>query len=449
MHLRSTDGAGRRSRRRRGLLRFRRLFAALVVAIAGLLTFPGPVSAAGSTAPGPWAFADDTTDSPPGNGRDGILLSHDELMALPTTGPGWRAIMAQIENPAGGDYVLATRDDSNKDVLAYALAGARLDDTEYKQFARDKIEHMMEAPRDEEDVLGTLRHLQTYIISADLIDLASFDAELDARFREWLADEIRFDYEGGGGGGSVISTHEKKPNNFGTHAGATRIAAALYLDDDEELQAARDVWFGWATGDPDFTPAERVWTGTDWQCDDDRPAGINPEGCERDGNSLDGVIPEDQERCGEYSWPPCDTNYIHGATDGMTLSFWMLARQGEDPWEWGDRAALRQMEWKYEVDQPPYEGFRWQIPVIEQAYDIDLEGNNPGAMSTNFGFADWWANAVLREEPGRPDDDEDGSPVPVVWIAVGSVAGVLVVAAALFWIRRRRHPVRPPAAPSP
>src|SRR3712207_8062212 len=53
-------------------------------------------------------------------------------------------------------------------------------------------------------------------------------------------------------------------------------------------------------------------------------------GCIRGGHRLDGVIPEDQERCGEYSWPPCETYYIHGAADGMVLSFWMLARRSEE-----------------------------------------------------------------------------------------------------------------------
>ena len=61
----------------------------------------------------------------------------------------------------------------------------------------------------------------------------------------------------------------------------------------------------------------------------------------------------------------------------MTLSFWMLARQGEDPWAWGNQAALRQMQWKYANGQAPYSGFRWQIPVIEDAYGIDLPGNDP------------------------------------------------------------------------
>jgi hypothetical protein len=376
----------------------------------------------------------------PGCRSEGILLSHGELMALPTSGPGWDAIMARINRPIGGPYRLATRDDSNKDVLALALAGARLDDENYKGLARDRLAEMMDAPRDTDDVLGTLRHLQTYIISADLIDLASFDPGLDADFRRWLAAEIRFDYSGGGGGGSVISTHEKKPNNFGTHAGATRIAAALYLGDDAELRAARDIWYGWATGDPEYTPSGRVWRGTNWQCDQDRPAGINVAGCARNGHSLDGVIPEDQERCGEFSWPPCDTNYIHGATDGMTLSFWMLARQGEDPWAWGDQAALRQMQWKYDVGQPPYAGFRWQIPVIEDAYGIDLPGNDPTATSTNFGYADWWAGPAGAPQSDGPRDftgstDAGGGP-PVLAVTLGAVLLLFGLGLGVWAIRR-------------
>jgi hypothetical protein len=416
--------------------------ARLLVAPAAVALLIGAVPVAGAaperaepTSVVASAAAEDGSATPTAPPAEGILLSHDELIALPTSGRAWKAVMTRVRNPFGGSYVLATRDESNKDVLAHALAGARLDDQEYKEFVRDKIEHMMDAPRDENDILGTLRHLQTYVISADLIDLETFDPELDARFRTWLEAELRFEYAGGGGGGSVISTHERKPNNFGTHAGATRIAAALYLGDMDDFRAARDVWYGWATGDPDFLPPDPVWTETSWQCDQDRPAGINPAGCVRDGHRLDGVIPEDQERCGEYSWPPCSTNYIHGAADGMTLSFWMLARQGEDPWSWGDRAALRQMQWKYEVDQPPYAGYKWQIPVIESAYGIDLDGNDPRATSTNAGYADWWAGA--SPDRGPQDDGPDDAPGRAVIVTAGVAVVLVTVAAALVWRRRR------------
>jgi hypothetical protein len=314
-------------------------------------------------------------------------------MALPTSGSGWDAIMARVNNPAGGAYEMGVRDDSNTDVLAYALAGARLDNAGYKAFVADKIQHMMSAGRNLNDVLAMLRNLSAYIISADLIDLKQLNPALDAQFRTWLTTQLTVDYAGGGGGGSVVSTQERKPNNFGTHAGADRVAAALYLGDTAELQAAADIWYGWATGDPAHLPPGMHWTGTSWQCDPARPAGIDAVGCSRDGLSLNGAVPEDQARCGEFSPTPCATNYIHGATDGMTLAFWLLSHHGFDAWNWGDRAALRQMQWKYSVGQPPYDGYRWQIPVIESVYGVTLSGNEPSATSTNFGFADWWAAA--------------------------------------------------------
>jgi Alginate lyase len=386
----------------------------------------------------------------PGDGFHprGLLLTHDELLALPTQGDAWQAIVSRVEDPRGGGYRLGARDESNTDVLAHALAGARLDDDRLKGFVRDKIARVISLPRPKDDILAALRNLQTYIISADLIDLATFDPALDAEFRRWLGSEIRARYTGGGGGGSVVSVHRTKVNNFGTHAGATRLAAALYLGDEAEFRAARDVWQGWTTGDPAYVPDGLLWSGTDWQCDLERPRGINPPGCTRDGHSLDGVLPEDQRRCGEYAWPPCRTTYVHGAADGLLLSFWMLARHGETPWEWGDQAALRQMRWKYEVGQPPDEGFRWQIPVIEAAYGIDLAGNDPTATSTNFGFADWWTgSAPPPDDPSSPRwaDRTPTPPSPLspsavptaVSIGLG-VLGILVTSlVAIRWHRRR------------
>lgn len=321
----------------------------------------------------------------------GILLSPAEIAALPTSGAAWTALLNRSNTPSGDPAQLASRGDHNKDVLSNALVAARLNDNGRRGYVRDEIRKVITARRDVNDVLGTLRHLQTYVISADLINLAQFDTAFDATFRSWLTTEIRFNYSGGGGGGSVISIHNKKANNFGTHAGATRVAADLYLGDAADLLAASNIWKGWATGDPALQHSTRTWAGTNWQAQPSRPAGINVKGATRDGHSLDGVIPEDQERCGEYRWPPCSTGYIHGATDGMTLAFWMLARQGYTPWEWGDRAALRQYQWKLSVGQPAIDGFRWQIPVLNRVYGTAYGDADPKASSTNFGYAAWWA----------------------------------------------------------
>jgi hypothetical protein len=337
--------------------------------------------------------------SPPPTG-DGILLSASEIAALPTTGSGWQAIVDRVNSPYGGCYCLGQRDKSDLDVLAHALYGAREGDTTAKNFVRDKISHVMTAGRTDSDVLATLRNFSSYIVSADLIDLKSYAPTVDAKFRTWISAELKHQYSGGGGGGSILSIADYKANNFGTHANADRLIAGLYLGDDAMYTAARDVWYGWATGDSSYIPSPRNWTGTNWQCDYLGSAryGINPQGCTRDGHSFDGIIPEDMTRQGEYSstsWPPpggAGDNYIHGAMDGATLSFWVISHHGaESAWAWGNNAALRQMQWKYNNGQAPYSGFKWQIPVIEKAYGVSFAGNDPTATSTNFGFADWWA----------------------------------------------------------
>lgn len=334
-----------------------------------------------------------TDPAPPdGTTTDGVFISATELAALPASGDAWLAVLARADNLSGDPANVSVRGNHNIDVLANALIGARLDDPTRKEWVRDQLVAITQAARDNNDVLATLRQLQTYVIAADVVRLAGLDPDFDAQFRIWLDTERHHDYAGGGGGGSVISTHDRKPNNFGTHAGASRVAAAIYLGDSVDLDAAANVWKGWASGDPALIPDGYRWTGTTWQADPDRPAGINAAGATRDGNRLDGVIPEDQERCGEYGWPPCATNYIHGAADGMLAAFHMLSRRGYDAWGWGERAALRQYEWKYEVGQPPYveyDEFRWQIPLVNHAYDTSFDGADPAATGKNFAFAAW------------------------------------------------------------
>jgi hypothetical protein len=327
---------------------------------------------------------------PPPPPSEGILLSPSEIAALPTTGPEWQAVLNRANNPLGGSVQVSTRSSNGVDLLAKAFVAARLNDNTLKGVVRDGLRATTLAGRDNNDVLATLRQLQTYVIAADIIQLSIFDPAFDASFRTWLNTERNHNYAGGGGGGSVISVHNFKPNNFGTHAGASRIAAALYLGDTSDFQAAANVWEGWVTGNDALLPLDYNWHTYDWHADVANPQGINPLGATRNGNRLDGVIPEDQERCGNYSWPPCATNYVHGAMDGTLLSFWMMSRKGYDSWNWSNQATLRQYQWKIEVGQPAYNGFRWQVPVINKVYGTAYGDADPSATSTNFGFAAWW-----------------------------------------------------------
>jgi hypothetical protein len=45
-------------------------------------------------------------------------------------------------------------------------------------------------------------------------------------------------------GRTLISTHEQRPNNWGTHAGASRVAASAHIGDDADVARAAAVFKG-------------------------------------------------------------------------------------------------------------------------------------------------------------------------------------------------------------
>jgi hypothetical protein len=82
----------------------------------------------------------------------------------------------------------------------------------------------------------------SYVIAADLIDLRSFDRELDERFRVWIRGPRDNPYDGEPPGRLI---HEERSNNHGTMAGAARAAVSAYLDDAADLARTAQVLRGW------------------------------------------------------------------------------------------------------------------------------------------------------------------------------------------------------------
>jgi hypothetical protein len=128
------------------------------------------------------------------------------------------------------------------------------------------------------------------VIAADLVGLHSYDAGKDEQFRSWLA-AVRTETLDGK---TLISTDEDRPNNWGTHAGASRVAVDLYLGDKADLVRAAQVFKGWL-GDRSAY-AGFTYGDTAWQADPSKPVGINPKGATKRGHTIDGVLPDDQRR---------------------------------------------------------------------------------------------------------------------------------------------------------
>jgi len=131
-------------------------------------------------------------NSPSTTISSGMWISSSELMSLPTSGTSWD----KIRTAAYGSWGTADlKDQNNKhaiNTLAGALVYARTGDTALRSKVRDAI---LAAKRSLDEsaewqtangVLAAGRQIGAYAISADLINLKSYDAGADNEFRTWL-----------------------------------------------------------------------------------------------------------------------------------------------------------------------------------------------------------------------------------------------------------------------
>ncbi|HEY3189569.1 MAG TPA: hypothetical protein VGJ70_18925, partial [Solirubrobacteraceae bacterium] len=231
------------------------------------------------------------------------------------------------------------------------------------------------------------RNLPPYVIAADLIGLGSWDGALDARFHAWLAG-VRTEVLSGD---TLISTHDLRPNNWGTMAGAARIAADAYLGDTADLQRAATVFRGWL-GDRGAYAGFK-FGDLSFQADASRPVGINPAGAVKDGVSIDGALPDDMRRGCSFTPTPCFTDYAWEGLQGAVVQAELLWRRGYDAWGWSDRALLRAARYLQGLDAQ-FGGWwaksddTWQPWLLNRAYGTSLP-TQAARSGKLMGFTDW------------------------------------------------------------
>jgi hypothetical protein len=350
---------------------------------------PTPTKPAPTQPPAPTATPAPTQPPvpPPTGSSKGIWISPAEIAALPMSGPAWTQLKAAADGSLGTPNI--SDQDSNHDVntLAVALVYARTGNVAYRTKAASAI---MSAVGTEAGgrTLALGRNLVSYIVAADLIDLKSYNAADDQRFRSWLSAVRTSNLDGK----TLINTHEERPNNWGTHAGASRIAADMYLGDTADLNRAANVFKGWL-GD------RAAYAGFDygdlsWQANPSAPVGVNPVGATKEGHSIDGAMPDDMRRGCSFQWPPCHTGYAWGAMEGASVQARLLSRAGFDSWNWQNKAILRATQFLYNLDREVggwwAEGDdEWQPWIINKAYGANFPAAMPARAGKNMGWTDW------------------------------------------------------------
>jgi hypothetical protein len=316
----------------------------------------------------------------------GMWVSAAELASKPTSGPAWNAVKAAADASASPN--IADQDSLHDvDTLAAGLVYSRTGAAPYRSKAAAAIAAAMGTERGGR-TLALGRNLASYVVAADLIGLGALDPALDARFRAWLSAVRTEPLDGR----TLISTNEERPNNWGTMAGASRIAADIYLGDTADLNRAATVFRGWL--------GERgAWSGfkfgdLSWQADPANPVGINAPGTTRDSQPLDGAQPEEMRRGGTFATPPAHTNYPWEALQGAVVQAQLLSRQGFDAWNWGSKALLRASNYLADLDAR-YGGWwaqgddSWQPWLLNRAYGTTRPAPTPTRPGKIMGFTDW------------------------------------------------------------
>jgi len=323
----------------------------------------------------------------PSPSSDGIWISPAEIAALPMSGAAWESLLSAANGSCGTPDLSDQEQSTNVCVMAKALVFARTGDASYRGDVVSALQAIAYAGTYVGRSLALGRELGAYVIAADLIDLETHNPALDALFRITLA-ALRTAYTSGAAA-NLIECHEKRPNNWGTHCGATRAAIAVYLGDTSDLARTAQVFKGYL-GDRAAYAGFVYGADLSWQCDPSRPVGVNPAGCGKNGLSIDGVLPDDQRRGGSFTTSPPKENYVWEGLQGALAQAVILHRAGYPAFEWEGRALLRAVRWLHEqIDYPAQGDDTWQPYIVNRYYGTTFPTVSPARYGKNVGWTDW------------------------------------------------------------
>jgi len=311
--------------------------------------------------------------------QPGVWISPDQIRSLPTTGAAWLKLTQSAAKTTTTPDLSNQDEDADVFTLAKALVGVRQNNATYLAQVRQNV---MAAIGTEAGgrTLALGRNLASYVIAADLVGLSPTD---DARFRTWLRTTLSENLDGD----TLRSTHELRANNWGTMAGGSRAAVAVYLGDTVELARVAKVFKGWLGDRASY--AGFKFGDTAWQADPKAPVGINPLGSTKGGHSIDGALPEEMRRGGPFAWPPKYTNYPWGALQGVVVQAEILYRAGYDTWQWSDKAILRAVQYLYNIGWAATSDDQWIISLINARYGSTFTANAKASPGKIMGWTAW------------------------------------------------------------
>ncbi|MBA2439197.1 MAG: hypothetical protein H0V50_00800 [Thermoleophilaceae bacterium] len=355
---------------------------------------------------------------PPSGSGTYLLMPTTELVGLPNSGAAWNYVNT-IANSSWPAPDLANHTSyHNMHCLAAALVYARTGNLAMRTKARNGIIAAIPTfnPAGNSG-LSVHRQISGYVLAADFAELDGAD---DTEFRAFLLDMLTIRVGTHSAWGFIRETHRDSNNNFGAFAGASRIAADLYLGtqaaDLAEAANCTKGFFGDRAAWSDFKGQKNSEEAgvLSWACVPTQ-AGFTPVNgtCTLSGINVDGAVPKDVWREGtSLTWPPTSTGVTYSLETiaGTMLQAELLYRNGYPTIYAASNQALRRMAGVI-TRSGNSGGLGWNpgqannhMPwLLNRRYAGLNLPTVPSEMGRAFGFTDWlYAAAAAAPVTTRP-----------------------------------------------
>ena len=356
-----------------------------------------------------------------------ILMPRSELLARPISGTAWGTLKNVADSSLGSADACDINSDHHLRTLAAALVYARTGAAAYATKARAGVMAGMASQKDgcSQAVLSLGRQLTAYVLAADFAGLSGAD---DTKFRAWLSAIRSKDIGGHSTRTSITGTHKISSNNWGAYAGASRIAADLYLGDTTDLAAAARVTRGFLGDRAAYAGFTDNLQSDDlsWACSGSFASftPVNPA-CTKSGINIDGGIVSDISRGGSLTWPPPKTGvqYQLDSIQGLGLQVELLYRHGyTNAYAWSGSALKRMAALVTRSGNAGGTGWNAtntsrQMPwLLNKRYGTSLPTATSG-MGRGIGFTDWLygnggGTAPKPTKTPKPTSKPKPTPVP-------------------------------------
>jgi hypothetical protein len=319
----------------------------------------------------------------------GVLISHAELMARPTTGVAWTSVLNAANGSLGTPNISDQNSDSGRKFLACALAAVRLDDAALRSKAMAWLNAAI-GTEENERWLAIGRTMPPVIAGADILDIRS------GPIFDWIASFATrlLPHNNTGVPETIRQNAWSSGSNASSQVGLVCTMLARYTNDADLLTWNWDAYRRFV-GDR-TSPHKLENSDTTWQVINTPEGwvGIQNKGATINGINVDGAISSDMQRGGDVSATPGFTEYPWVGAVGFVNAAYVLQRAGYPAFEVVDQAVLRAATYLKNLGVGWYDTSTRKDAkyIINTRYNVNYPLTLPVGSSGLVGWADFWAN---------------------------------------------------------